>query len=167
MGRSNIGSSRRTQCDICRVPSMRRPRRACLDCSKRVCSVCRTGCCVAASTRTEKREAAQRAKQATEEAKSAEATTEPTAEELLEFIIANHVELKPVVIIATSKHREVLRWLAGYREVGGDGWQNIIRTQAEGKTPMEAVMNLQAGRCIVINGKLTKNYHHLTRTVPA
>lgn len=166
MGRSNIGSSRRTSCDICRVPSMRRPRRACLDCGKRVCSVCRAGCCGEASARTEKREATQRAKHAAEAAKQAikDADIEPTAEELLQFIITNHVELKPVVTMSKTIHREVVRWLAGYREVGSDGWQNIVRTQAEGKTPTEAVMNLQAGRCIAVNGKLTKHYERLVRT---
>lgn len=83
-----------------------------------------------------------------------------TAEQILKAIKTKRIKLSPVIGRRDDQGKmgrlRVIKWCAGFRVLASDGWQNIVVTQAEGRTPEEAVENLINSKLTVKNNALTK-----------
>jgi hypothetical protein len=72
--------------------------------------------------------------------------TPKTEAEWFAWMTRRRVKLGPVI-----DKKGVLFWYAGYTVLSSAGWQNIVNTQAQGDTPIEALSNLH-GKVLTIRG---------------
>lgn len=122
--------ARRTNCKGCGVPNMRKPNRRCRYCGTKACEDCVKKCC---------------AKAIENKKKSDERDFKHLAAYYMRWLEDHHVKLSPVVE-KTPKGQKAMRWMAGYVELAGDGYQNVVHRQAAGETPIEAMQNLANGK---------------------
>lgn len=126
-----LSYARRTHCPKCGVPNTRKPNRICRYCYTKACGDCIKKCCAKAIQK--KNEADER-------------SFNRFSAYFMRWLGDHHVKLSPVIESDGKGGQRLVRWMAGYVVLAGDGFQNIVKDQAEGKTPLEALSNLGNGK---------------------